>query len=207
MCLLPKQKSLLPEVGFDGSLPMNGAVYRLDCTSDTELNPYTVKKENFCVYDEDSMEVEVKEALYNPLEKKVILVLEPEMVYNSYMVYASDAVKDVSGNSAASESEICINTAYEVGIDGLGVSDLAFFGRNGRIFNPEGKMALAVRIRIQNQTPDMQNRKLKVYLEDSEENPLVLSDVKLNAASTGEFVFRLSEKEYPCDATVKIDLQ
>ena len=186
---------------------MNGAVYRLNCTSAAELNPRTVKKENFCVYDENSMPVEVKEALYNPLENKVILVLDPEMVYNSYMAYSSVEVKDAFENTAVLDFEACADAAYEVGIDGLCISDLSFFDDGARVFHPEGRMALEAHIRVLNSTPRTQNRRLRVYIEEYEENPLILADVKLNAESNCEFVFRLSEKEYPCGATVKVDLQ
>ncbi|MBQ7097123.1 MAG: hypothetical protein IJN96_03525 [Clostridia bacterium] len=203
-----KQKSLLPEVGFDSSLPLDNAIYRLSYTNDTELNPCSVTKDNFAVYDNtDFLEVEVKEAVYDPLGKKITLVLKPEMVYNSYVVYASDDVKDISGNSAAMEYDAEINAAYEVGIDGLSVLDMSFYNEDKKISQPVGTMSLGVNIRVLNSSDSVRDCELRVYLNDSADEPLILSDAKLKAADTTEFIFLLPQREYPDGAVVNITLQ
>lgn len=195
-------------MGFDSSLPLDNAIYRLSYTSDTELNPCSVSKDNFAVYDNtDFLDVEVKEAVYDPLGKKVTLVLNPEMVYNSYVVCASDDVKDISGNSAAMEYDTEINAAYEVGIDGLSVSDMSFYNGNKRISQPTGTMSVAVHIRVLNSSDSIRDCELRVYLNDSAEKPLILSDAKLKAADTTEFIFLLPQREYPDGAVVNITLQ
>ncbi len=195
-------------MGFDRSEPLSNAIYTLNCNFDSELNPATVTKENFSVYDNmDVQETEIKEVLYNPLSQEITLVLNPETVYNLYTVSVSDDVKMLSGEAAAGSYTAQVNAGYDVGIDDIGILDMSFYYGDRRMSRPTGTIPLNVKITVVNSSDSEQERNLTVYLNDDTDNPLISSRVTLKAADTTEFTFGLIEREYFDTDVVNINLQ
>lgn len=195
-------------MGFDRSEPLSNAIYTLSYACDGEVNPATLTKENFSVYDNtDIQETEVKEVLYNPVSKEVTLVIDPQTVYNLYTVSVADDVKMLSGEAAAGSYTAQVNAGYEVGIDDIGIVDMSFYYGDRRLSRPTGTIPLDVKITVLNSSASEQERILTLYLNDDTEHPLVSSKVTLKAADTTEFTFGLAEREYIDTDVVNIKLQ
>ncbi|MBQ7974530.1 MAG: hypothetical protein IJ300_02455 [Clostridia bacterium] len=193
---------------FDRSEPIDNIIYTLSYDCGSELNPATVMKENFSVYDDtDIQETEIKDVLYNPVSQEITLVLNPETVYNLYTVSVSEDVKMLSGETAAGSYTAQVNAGYEVGADDIGILDMSFYYGNRRMSHPTGTIPLNVKITVVNSSAFEQERILTVYLNDDTDNPLISSKVTLKAADTTEFTFGLSEREYFDTDVVNINLQ
>lgn len=195
------------EVLFNRSVPIENALYSVSCTAEQSLNPLTVTADNISVYNADGQAETVEKVVYEPLSNQLSLVLSPNLVYNKYTVKLSDEVKTVSGTSAATNFGTAVQVGYADGIDGISVTDVAFYANGKRLSRPVSYVPVTARITLTNTTAAAQQKQLTVYVKGDAAHPLISSAVTLKAADTTVLAFNLPTREYSASDVVLVSLQ
>ena len=169
-----------------------GQAFAVEIKFEKALKPLSVTSENLSLYDSvGGQKIPIAEVLYSPLERAIYLTALPiEIPAAECRVEPSENVTYLDGTALeAAEYEGIFKYAYTTSPYDVSVKQIKLTQDEKPILYPESKSEIQLYVTVVNSTREQQNKTLKLYLNDNQDEALVCDEIVLEADSETELIY------------------
>lgn len=161
---------------------------------ENELKPSTVTQECFEIYDSQTdKEIDIKEVVYNPLAKQVVIAIEPNYLYGlSCEVKINNSLVYMDGSTAQATAVTTeLMPEYACDLYEVSVKRIKLYGEFEAIAHPNPYEDFVAKVTVINASKEQQTKRMRIYKNDEVNLPLVDTIITIEADSTAEFVYSI----------------